>query len=128
MEKSKSQTYANTILLLLLIAISSGVLARAQGVRRIQLPRGQTTTVVKGTLKGTADATYLLRATKGQTLVAHLTVAKGGEASLQISGPGGIRLSNANGTDAGNDFSVTLLRTGDYRIVVFPPDTASRSD
>ncbi len=100
----------------------------AQSVRRIRFPPGRTTAVVKGTLKGSADVTYLLRATKGQTLLAHLAVAKNEYASLLIEGPGGIRLQNGDGSDAGEDFSVNLPRTGDYKIVVFPPDTAGRND
>jgi hypothetical protein len=112
--------------ILLISVFCLGVLA--QSVRRIQFPLGRTTAVVKGTLKGSAEVTYLLRAKKGQTLLAHLAVARNEDASLLIKGPGGTQLQNADGSDAGDDFSVTLPGTGDYSLVVFPPDTAGRND
>jgi hypothetical protein len=111
------------------ILLSVGCLTvLAQSVRRIQFPPGQATTKVRGQIKGAADVTYLVRAVKGQTLRAHLTVGRDEYASLLIEGPGKIRLKNANGTDADSDFDVTIPRTGNYRIVVFPPDTADKTD
>ena len=110
----------------LFLLLSTAVLA--QVVRRIQFPVGRTTVVLKGTLRGKADVTYLLRATKGQTLIAHLTVPQNEYASLLINGPAGIRLTNNKGEDASDDYSVTLPRTGNYKLVVFPPDTAGRRD
>lgn len=37
-------------------------------------------------------------------------------------------MTNERGEDAGDDYSVVLPRTGDYKLVVFPPDTADRKD
>jgi hypothetical protein len=104
------------------------VSAQRKNVQRVQFPQGRTTAVIKSELKGTADMTYVVRALKGQTLLTHLAVENDCCASLLVKGPDGRSLTNADGTDAGNDFSIILPRTGDYRIVVFPPDTADRKD
>ncbi|HYJ47731.1 MAG TPA: hypothetical protein VEV81_14035 [Pyrinomonadaceae bacterium] len=123
----KASRYAPLLLALLL---GSTVCASAQrkSVQRIQFPRDRTTAVLKGVLKGDTDMTYVVRARKGQTLIAHLAVENGCCASLMAKGPDNISLTNADGTDAGDDFSVVLKRTGDYRLIVFPPDTADRKD
>ncbi|HYG78910.1 MAG TPA: hypothetical protein VD861_00900 [Pyrinomonadaceae bacterium] len=119
---------------LLIFALLSGAApdAAAQGgrknTRRVQFPRGRTTVVLKGVLRGKADYTYVLRARSGQTLTAHLSVENDCCAALLVKGPDGLSLRNADGTDAGNDFSIPLTQTGDYRITVFPPDTADRKD
>jgi hypothetical protein len=116
----------SVVLVSLFLLLSAAVLAQA--VQRIRFPAGRTTVVLKGTLRGSADVTYLLRASKGQTLIVHLTVPRNEYASLLINGPAGTRLTNNKGEDASDDYSVTLPRTGDYKLVVFPPDTADRKD
>jgi hypothetical protein len=100
----------------------------AQSVRRLQVAPGQAKSTARGRIKGSADMTYVIRAVKGQSLQAHLTVGRDEYASLLITGPGKIRLQNADGSDAADDFKVTIPRTGDYRIVIFPPDTAGKND
>lgn len=102
--------------------------AQRKNVQRVQFPQGRTTAVLKGALKGDTEMTYIVRAAKGQTLLAHLAVEGDCCASILIKGPDGRNLTNADGSDAGEDFSVVLRRTGDYRIVVFPPDTVERTD
>lgn len=114
------------ILFALVLGATLSAQAQRKNVQRIQFPPGRTTTVLKGALRGDADSTYILRASKGQTLIAHLAV--NGEASLMIKGPNGRSLTNPDGTDAGDDFSIILQRTGDYRIIIFPPDTVDRKD
>jgi len=104
------------------------VSAQRKNVQRIQFPPGRTTVVLKGELRGENDFTYILRARKGQTLIAHLAVEHDCCASLMTKGPDNNGLTNADGTDAGEDFSVVLKQTGDYRLIVFPPDTADRKD
>ena len=122
----KKRTRHALILFALLLSTTFCVSAQRGNVRRIQFPPGRTTTVLKGALRGDTEFTYILRAKKGQTLLAHLAV--NGEASLMVKGPNNRSLTNADGSDAGNDFSVILQSTGDYRITVFPPDTADRKD
>lgn len=122
----KKTTRHAFILFALMLGTTLCVSAQRSNVQRIQFPQGRTTTVLKGVLKGDTESTYILRAKKGQTLLAHLAV--NGEASLTIKGPNNRSLTNTDGSDAGNDFSVILQSTGNYRITVFPPDTADRKD
>jgi hypothetical protein len=124
---TKTVRYA-LILFMLIFSTTLWVSAQRKNVQRVQFPQGRTTAVIKGVLKGDSDMTYVVRAMKGQTLLAHLAVENDCCASILVKGPDGRGLSNADGTDAGDDFSITLRRTGDYRIVVFPPDTAERKD
>lgn len=121
---------ASAALLLLLALPAGGVLAQRAGknTRRVQFPPGQSGVTLKGVLRGKADYTYVLRARGGQTLTARLTVEHDCCAALMAKGPDGLSLRNADGTDAGNDFSLRLTQTGDYRLIVFPPDTAARKD
>jgi hypothetical protein len=115
------------VLLVLLSGTTHLVAAKGKNVQRIQFPPGRTTVVLKGVLRGTADMTYVLRARKGQTLTAHLVENKCCVALL-TKGPDNNSLRNADGTDAGEDFSLVLKQTGDYRLIVFPPDTADNKD
>ena len=116
---------------LLLVLLAGGVLAQRAGknTRRIQFPPGQTSVSLKGVLKGPRDAIYLLRASRGQVLTAHLTVENDCCASILINGPDGEYVKNdANDETAGEDFSVALRLTGEYQIVVFPPDNTEETD
>jgi hypothetical protein len=123
-KKTTQQTF---ILFALLLCATLCVSAQRKNVQRIQFPPDRTTAVLKGELRGENDFTYILRARKGQTLIAHLVENKCC-ASLMAKGPNNNSLTNADGSDAGNDFSVVLRQTGDYRLIVFPPDTADRKD
>ncbi len=100
-----------------------------KNTQRIQFPQGQTSVSLKGVLRGSRDAIYLLRGSRGQVLTAHIKVENDCCASILIKGPDGNNVKNdADGTDAGEEFSVALRLTGDYQIVVFPPDTAEETD
>ena len=116
------------ILFALLLSATLCVSAQKKNVRRIQFPPGRDTVTVKGVLKGPNDFTYIVHGEKGQTLIATIMVEGNGQASLLIDGPGNRRQTNEDGTDAGDDFSIILQRTGDYRIVVFPPEMTERKD
>jgi hypothetical protein len=124
----KKTTRQAFILFALLISTTVCVSAQRKNVQRIQFPPGRTTTVLRGVLRGDADFTYILHAKRGQTLLAHLAVAGNGQAGILIDGPDNRRQTNPDGSDAGDDFSIILQRTGDYRITVFPPETADRKD
>ena len=126
----RMSTRALVPLVLLFVVV---VLVPAQGsrknTRRIQFPPGQTSVSLKGVLKGPRDAIYLLRGSRGQVLTAHIAVENDCCASILIKGPDGNNVKNdADGADAGEDFSVALRLTGDYQIVVFPPDTTEETD
>lgn len=118
------------VFILFALLFSTTLCASAQrgSVRRVQFPRGRTTVVLKGVLRGTSEMTYVLRARAGQTLTANLLVENDCCASLLIKGPDNTNQRNADGTDAGARFTVQLTQTGNYRIIVFPPDTADRKD
>jgi len=116
------------LLCVVLLSVTLYVSAQKKNVQRVQFPPGRTTVVLKGELRGENDFTYILRAQKGQTLIAHLAVEHDCCAGLLVKGPYNNNLRNADGTDAGDDFSVVFRQTGDYRFVVFPPDTADRKD
>lgn len=124
----KKSCYALLLLLFLSANVLPSGLQNRSASTRVRFPAGRTTVVLKGVIRGTNDRTYVLRAERGQTLIAHLAVKQGEYAGLLIEGPGGIRLTNEQGNDAADDFNVALPRTGDYRIVVFPPDTNDRTD
>lgn len=128
--KLRTGSAAALLVFTLIFGTAFGVAAQGGGknTRRVRFPRGRTTVVLRGVLRGKADYTYVLRAARGQTLTAHLAVENDCCAALLVKGPDGLGLRNADGTDAGNDFSVPLTQTGDYRITVFPPDTAGRRD
>ena len=102
--------------------------AQKSRVQRVQFPRGKTSIVLRGVLRGKADMTYVVRARRGQRLTTNLTVENNCCASVLIKGPDGTNQVNEDGTDAGEASNIVLERTGDYRIIVFPPDTAYRSD
>ena len=125
-------TFKNTrqaaILFALLLSTTLCVSAQKKNVRRIQFPPGRDTVTVKGVLRGPNDFTYIVRGEKGQTLIATIMVEGDGQASLLIDGPDKRRQTNEDGSDAGDDFSIILQRTGDYRIVVFPPEMTERKD
>lgn len=107
--------------------VTLSVSAQKKNVQRIQFPPGRTTVVLSGELRGEHDFTYILRARAGQTLIAHL-VEKKCCAGLLIKGPDGHNQVNKDGTDAGDDFTIVLKQTGDYKLIVFPPDTADNKD
>jgi hypothetical protein len=116
------------ILFALLLGTTLCVEAQRKNVQRVRFPPGRTTTVLKGVLRGDNDFTYIVHAQKGQTLLAHLAVEGNGQAGILIKGPDNRNQTNPDGSDAGDDFSIILQRTGDYRITVFPPDTSDRKD
>ena len=116
------------ILFAMLLITTLCVSAQRKNVKRVQFPPGRSTVVIKDVLRGPNDFTYIVRAKKGQTLIASITVAGDGQASLLIDGPDNKRQTNEDGTDAGDDFSIILQRTGDYRIVVFPPEMTEKKD
>lgn len=132
MMKRELEGRAAAALLVCLLLFGTVRDAVAQGgrsnTRRVRFPRGQSSLVLRGVLRGKADYTYVLRARSGQTLHARLTVENDCCAALMTKGPDGLSLRNADGTDAGDEFTLQLTETGDYRLIVFPPDTADRKD
>ena len=112
-------------LLSLIFFVSSAVSAKTI---RVKFPPGRTTVILKGkTTGGPSESggmdpiTYRLRASKGQRMTLHLTSAKK-NAVLGVFGPGS---EPVEGEGNPTDKSVTLPKTGDYEIIVFPSDEAT---
>lgn len=116
-------------LLLLLMLFVLALCSEAQtNTRRVRFPPGRTTVVLHGVIRGHSEDRYILRAGQGQVLTAHLVVSRNQYASIQVRDPRGRVIDSDTGTDAGEDYIITLPSTGDYRIDVFAPDTADDKD
>jgi hypothetical protein len=112
------------VLLATLLLLSSFAAAEAQKgrsvVRRVNFPRGRTTTVLKGTVRRGLSHDYLLRARAGQTMTVHLATKAAGM-SITILRPDG-----ESWIDDTKDWSGELPATGTYRINVLPDTTTER--
>jgi hypothetical protein len=89
-------------------------------VRRVNFPRGRTTTILRGTVRRGVSHDYLLRARAGQTMTVHLT-SDSAQMSLTILQPGGETWMFDT-----RDWSGELPLTGTYRINVLPDTTTER--
>ena len=86
-------------------------------VRRVNFPRGRTTTVLKGTVRRGLSHDYLLRARRGQTMTLHLTTAARGMSLTILQPDGETWIYDVK------DWSGELPSTGTYRINVLPDTT-----
>jgi hypothetical protein len=111
-------------MLVILLSLTGAVVVAAQKgrsvVRRVNFPRGRTTTVLKGTVRRGLSHDYLLRARAGQTMTLHLATTASGM-SLTILKPDG-----ETWLDDTKDWSGELPMTGTYRINVLPDTTTER--
>ncbi|MCI0526178.1 MAG: hypothetical protein L0Y56_01810, partial [Nitrospira sp.] len=111
----KVSRYTGTFLMCLLIVHSWASAQEGKKItRRVKFGPDRTTAVLKGTIKQGGEVEYVLRASKGQTLLAHLT-SNTNDAVFSIKGPGGASLM---GDDVDTDWSGELTEMGDYRITV----------
>ena len=85
----------------------------AQTERRIQFPKGKSSTVVKGST-GTSGVTYVLRARSGQKIVLDLTPAKSVGIKVETNGRYGQMVLLRE--ERGGHYEVGLEETGDYKI------------
>jgi hypothetical protein len=92
---------------------------------RINLPSQNKEVRSKGRVKGKNQVIYLVNVSKGETLVARLDLEAQSYAAMQVRDPNGKLLTSDDGTDAGLRWSGVADRSGDYRIIVFGPDTAN---
>ena len=114
MTQPRTQTARRALLLAALLLLTT-VTATAQSdrTRRIRFARGRTTKVIKdAVVRGTLDR-YLLRASRGQTLIVHITSIEN-NAVFDIGAPGGRHTIAQEATD----WTGELPRSGDYVIVV----------
>lgn len=104
---------------LLLIAVSfvGNTTAQNRKAKRVKFPPGRTSVVLKGSvIRGERDR-YLLGASKGQTMIVHITSVEK-NAVFTIYDP---KRNALQGTEDGADvmdWTGELPRTGDYTIIV----------
>lgn len=121
------------IFLILIFSFGSAVVSAQEQafktkVFRVKFARGANSVEYGGSLRGRIEHIYLVNARAGQTMRVVLEVGANEFASIQIKDPKGLVAPSGDGTDAGENWSNKLKKTGDYRISVFPPDTAESSD
>ena len=110
---------------LMAVLLLSAATTWAQKQKRVRFPAGRTTVVLQGkTTGGPSESggmepvSYVLRASKGQTMTLHLTSAKK-NAVFGLYAPG---MDLIEGAQSVADWSGELPKTGDYEIIVFPED------
>ena len=103
--------------LMLMLAVGMIVAAplTAQSERRIQFPKGKSSTIVKGST-GTSGVTYVLRARSGQKIVIDLTPANGVGVKVETNGRYGQMVLLRE--ESGGHYEVGLEETGDYTIFI----------
>ncbi|GAC1398849.1 MAG: hypothetical protein NVSMB56_13820 [Pyrinomonadaceae bacterium] len=108
--------FVSTVLLFT-VSFVANIAAQNGKSKRVKFPPGRTSAILKGgVIRGERDR-YLLGASKGQTMIVHIT-SREKNAVFQIFDPQGHALQGAEeGTDA-MDWTGELPRSGDYTIVV----------
>lgn len=93
---------------------------------RVQFPRGQTGTVIQGTIRGDQIVDYVLGAQAGQTMSIGMTT---GNASsyFNVTAPGAFAAMHIGSTN-GNNFHTVIPSSGDYRVRVYLMRNAARRD
>ena len=97
---------------------------------RVRFPAGRTSVILRGRTTGGPSESggmdpvgYLLRASKGQEMILHLTSAKK-NAVFRVYAPG---YDLVEGAQEVTDWQGTLPKTGDYEIIVYPQDEATNT-
>lgn len=109
------------ILLLTLGIIAASPLA-AQTERRIQFPKGKSSTVVKG-MTGTSGVMYVIRARSGQKIVLDLAPSNGVGIKVGTVGRYGHQVLLRE--EAGGHYEIGLEEAGDYTIFIGSTDHRS---
>lgn len=103
----------------LLLMIAVGMIAasplNAQSERRIQFPKGKSSTVVRGST-GSSGVTYVLRARSGQKIVLDISPAAGLGVKVETNGRYGQMVLLRE--ERGGHYEVALEESGDYTIFV----------
>lgn len=106
---------ARGALLLILLFGSSTASSAQQVTKRVQFPRGRTTTVLKGRTNAGGGVVYVFGAKEGQRMFVHLTSPKR-DVKCQIHPVNAELLPGALDV---TDWEGDLPKTGDYAIIVF---------
>jgi hypothetical protein len=91
---------------------------------RVQFPRGASSQVVRGTIRGYSTVDYIVGARAGQTMRASMRTGNA-SAYFNIIAPGA-QSAMFIGSNGGNSFNGRLPQTGDYRIRVYLMRNAAR--
>ena len=122
------------IFITILILAAGAAVAFGQGqafkqkIFRAKFAKGETSVEFKNTLRGRVEHIYMVKTRAGQKMRVILEVDADEYASIQVKDPQNLVAPSKDGTDAGEVWENTLKKSGDYRIAVFPPDTADNSD
>ena len=116
---------AGAIVAILLLSITASA-----KIIPVKFPKGRTTVILKGKTTGGPSESggmdpvaYRFRARKGQTMILHLTSAKG-NAVFGAYAPG---MDLIEGAQNVTDWEGTLPKTGEYEIIVFPEDETTNT-
>jgi hypothetical protein len=109
-----------------LLALWLAAPASAQNVRteRVQFPRGQTGTVIDGTIQGGQIVDYVLGAQAGQTMSIGMTTSNA-SSYFNVTAPGASAAMHI-GSTKGNNFRTVIPSSGDYRVRVYLMRNAAR--
>jgi hypothetical protein len=110
------------LILLLTLGIITATPLTAQTERRIQFPKGKSSTVIKG-MTGTSGVTYVIRARSGQRIVLDLTPSNGVGLKVETVGRYGHQVLLRE--EAGGHYEVGLEENGDYTIFLGSTDRRS---
>ncbi|MGL4241086.1 MAG: SH3 domain-containing protein, partial [Beijerinckiaceae bacterium] len=108
----------------LLASAAASTATAQQNLREVRLKPGASATEIRGSIRGYADANYVLRAADGQVMQV-LFSASNGACYFNAYEPGA-REATHNGTLAGNEFGRSPTRAGRYRFQVYMMRSAAR--
>lgn len=104
-----------SLMLMLVVGVAANLSLHAQATRRIQFPKGKSSTVVKAST-GTTGVTYVLRARSGQKIVIDLSPAASVGVKVETDGRYGQQVLLRG--EAGGHYEIGLEESGDYTIFV----------
>ncbi|MCZ8375816.1 MAG: hypothetical protein O9342_10595 [Beijerinckiaceae bacterium] len=107
-----------------LICLGSELAEAQSSGRQVTFPRGATATEIRGTLRGSADATLLLRTAPGQVMQVLFTSANR-SCYFNAFEPGREEAVHI-GSSAGNEFGRSPTVAGEYRFQIYLMRNAAR--
>lgn len=111
----------------LVLPVAGTALAQPAAIRteRLSIPKGNTSIVVDGQIRGYQIVDYLLNVRAGQSLNISLGT-RHGATYFNVIEPGAGDVGIHTGSVAGNQFEGVAARSGDYRIRVYMMRSAAR--